>query len=90
MIKSLPIVFMLALVLFISGCVQQPPEKSGTAFDSGLYTISRPSEWEVEEHEAFVYFRPPADNSVGTQGNVVIYVSPDESENQTLADFFQD
>lgn len=92
--KNFPVIFVgVLLVLFIGGCAQQPSGKTfsdSTAFNSGLYTVSLPSSWEVEEHESFVYFRPPlVSDDDKIQGNVVIYAAPAKSENQTLIDFFQ-
>ncbi len=60
-----------------------------TVVDGNLYTISRPSDWEAEKHESFVYLRPPsAGGNAENQENVVIYVAP-AAENQTLVNFFE-
>ncbi len=92
--KNFPIIIVeILLVLFISGCAQKLSEDNSgdfTSFKNDFYTIDYPSSWEVEEHEAFVYFRPLlVGDDAETQGNVVIYVAPAESETQTITEFFQ-
>ena len=73
--------------------IRLPSEKTPdefTVFNNNVYTLKYPSSWEVEEHEAFVYFKPPLVSGDETiYGNVVIYVAPIESGNQSLIDFFQ-
>ena len=77
-------------VVVIAGCSHTTSVEAGS-YDNALYSLSYPVNWEVEEHDSFVYFKSPlAADSNDLQENVVIYVAPVGEPGQDLIHFFQD
>ncbi len=59
-------------------------------YKNDLYTLDRPENWEVEENDAFTYFKSPSqENQTGLQENVVVYIKELEPADRNLKDFFQ-
>ncbi len=60
------------------------------SYTNKLYALEKPANWEVEENQAFTYFKTSAEeDSNNFQENVVVHILPITS-GQTLIGFFQD
>lgn len=83
------LLFFVVILLVISACTKQSG-KTSSSFSDELYNINHPLNWSVDDHGAFVYFKPSLENqSDKLQENVVVYISPLNPSNQTLVEFFE-
>ncbi len=64
--------------------------KNTAPYKNENYTLDKPVDWEVEENDAFTYFKPPVqENQTDLRENVVVYTKELEPKYQDLEDFFQ-
>jgi|SRR3989338_4814480 len=64
--------------------------KKTVPYKNDLYTLDTPENWEIEENDAFTYFKSPAHEGQNElQENVVVYTKQIEAADQDLKDFFQ-
>ena len=100
----IPVLVLFAL--FIGACTQKPSEAISQktkqpesaikipshylTFNSDLYTISHPPDWEVENFGHFVHFKTPFEGpNDELQDNVAVYATSLEPQNQTLIELFE-
>lgn len=84
------LLFFVVLFFSISTCTQRQSGKNSSSFSDELYNIDQTSNWSVDDHGAFVYFKTSLENeSDKFQENVVVYTASLDPKNQTLVEFFE-
>ena len=59
-------------------------------YKNDFYTLDKPASWEIENNDAFTYFKSPShENQTRLQENVVVYTKQLEPADQDLKTFFQ-